>query len=74
VSIEGWALVDKHDRTQILSGSIPPTSSLSIDLKTNKIILANSGGTIILKDVAGNQVHRVAYTGSQVKTSMEVVF
>jgi subtilisin family serine protease len=74
VSIEGWALVDKNNRSQILSGSIPAVSSMSIDLKTSKIILANTGGTIILKDVAGNQVHRVAYTGSQVQSGMELVF
>lgn len=74
VSIEGWALVDKNNRAQILTGSIPPVSSMSIDLKTNKIILANTGGTIILKDIAGNQVHRVAYTGAQVKPGMELVF
>ncbi|QRQ99544.1 S8 family serine peptidase [Dyadobacter sandarakinus] len=74
VSIEGWAIVDKNNRTQLLTGSIPPVSSLTVDLETSQIILNNTGGTISLRDRTGNMVHQVSYTGSQAAQGNEVVF
>jgi uncharacterized protein YukJ len=62
VDLSGWSLVDKNNKAEILSGIVLPAGeSRRIVLSGNAAQLGNQGGSIRLKNSAGEQVHAVSY-------------
>jgi hypothetical protein len=61
VDLTGWSIVDKNNKADVLSGVLLPAGeSRRVVLSGNGAQLSNKGGTIILKNPAGDQVHAVA--------------
>jgi uncharacterized protein YukJ len=61
VDLNNWSIVDRNDKAEILTSTLGAGESLRVILTGNTAQLGNQGGTIRLKDAAGNQVHAVAY-------------
>lgn len=65
VDLSGWSIVDKNDVAEVLSGVIlPPGESRLVALSGTRAQLSNKGGTIRLKNAAGDQMHAVTYSKS----------
>jgi uncharacterized protein YukJ len=63
VDLTGWSIVDKHNKADVLTGVfLPAGESRRVVLSGNGAQLGNKGGTIILKNRAGDQVHAVSYS------------
>jgi uncharacterized protein YukJ len=63
VDLTGWSLVDKNNKAEVLSGLLlPGGESCRIVLSGRSAQLGNKGGTIRLKNPAGDQVHSVSYS------------
>jgi uncharacterized protein YukJ len=63
VDLTGWSIVDKNNKADVLSGVLLPAGeSRRVVLSGNGAQLSNKGGTIILKNPAGDQVHAVSYS------------
>jgi uncharacterized protein YukJ len=63
VDLTGWSIVDKNNKVDVLSGVLLPAGeSRRVVLSGNGAQLSNKGGTIILKNPAGDQVHAVSYS------------
>jgi uncharacterized protein YukJ len=63
VDLTGWSLVDKNNHAEVLSGVLlPGGESRRIVLSGHSAQLGNKGGTIQLKNPAGDQVHSVSYS------------
>jgi hypothetical protein len=62
VDLTGWSIVDRNNNAQMLSGFLPAGESRHIKLTGETAQLGNKGGTIRLKNAAGNQVHAVSYS------------
>jgi uncharacterized protein YukJ len=62
VDLTGWSIVDRRESAEALSGTLAAGESRRILLSGSTIQLGNTGGTIRLKDAAGNQVHAVSYS------------
>ena len=56
--ITGWTLSDDDGGSFTLSGSVPASGVLTVQLDSN-LQLGNGGDTIVLKDQSGNQVHSI---------------
>lgn len=65
VSIEDWMIEDKNGKRERLTGSLPAADFRKIKLSGLSAQLSNDGGTITLRDAAGQAVHSVPYTRSQ---------
>jgi Subtilase family len=74
VSIEGWIVKNQSNKKQVLSGTINGNASLTIALDGSKIMLTNAGGSIVLLDAAGTEIHKVIYTGASVQSGIENTF
>jgi hypothetical protein len=62
IDLTGWSIVDKNNKAEQVSGvTLPPGESRRIALSGNSAQLGNSGGTIRLRNAAGEQVHAVSY-------------
>jgi uncharacterized protein YukJ len=68
VDLTGWSIVDRRDSAEALSGTLAAGESRRIVLSGSTIQLGNTGGTIRLKDAAGNQVHAVSYSKEDAQT------
>ncbi len=69
VDLTGWRLVDKNNKVEILHGVLlPGGESRVVVLSGNGAQLSNKGGTIVLKDRAGNQIHAVSYSQSDAQS------
>ena len=65
IDLDGWSIVDKSNRQQIISGlSMTSGSFVTITLKAAK--LTNTGGIIRLKNEQAQLIHEVAYTKNDV--------
>jgi uncharacterized protein YukJ len=74
VDVRGWKLVDKNNRAEILGELlIPGGESRRVVLSGNGAQLSNKGGTIVLKDSAGNQIHAVSYSQSDAQAQERYV-
>jgi uncharacterized protein YukJ len=63
VDLTGWSIVDKNNHEEVLSGVLLPAGeSLRVMLSGTAVQLGNKGGTIRLKNPAGDQVHAVSYS------------
>ena len=63
VDLTGWSLVDRNNKAEVLSGVLlPGGESRRIVLSGHGAQLGNKGGTIRLKNPAGDQVHSVSYS------------
>jgi uncharacterized protein YukJ len=64
VSLDGWRLVDKNQRSTALDGAaVDGGGSLLVQLDGAGVQLGNKGGNLVLLDANGNQVDSVVYTG-----------
>ncbi len=60
--LTGWSIVDRNGNADRLAGIIlPGGESRTIVLSSTGAQLGNRGGTIILKNAAGVQIHAVSY-------------
>jgi uncharacterized protein YukJ len=63
VDLTGWSIVDKNNKAEVLrTVLLPAGESRSVVLSGNGAHLSNKGGTITLKNPAGEQVHAVSYS------------
>jgi hypothetical protein len=63
VNLAGWSLVDKNNNAEVLANVLlPPGESRAVGLSGNGVQLSNKGGTIRLRNPAGDQVHAVSYS------------
>jgi uncharacterized protein YukJ len=63
VDLTGWRIVDKNNHAEILEGVLLPAGeSRLIVLSGNGAQLGNKGGTIQLKNPAGDLIHSVSYS------------
>jgi uncharacterized protein YukJ len=63
VDLNGWSIVDKNNKADIVRGVVLPAGeSRRVVLSGTGAQLSNKGGTIILKDPAGKQMHAVSYS------------
>ncbi len=63
IDLTGWSIVDKNNKVEVLSGLVlPGGESRRVVLSGNAAQLSNKGGTITLKNSAGDQVHAVSYS------------
>jgi uncharacterized protein YukJ len=63
VDLTGWSIVDKNNKAEALHGVLVPAgASRLVVLSGSGAQLGNKGGTIILKNPAGAQVHAVSYS------------
>lgn len=61
--LTGWSIVDKNNNAEVLSGIILPAGeSRLIALSGAAAQLSNKGGTIRLKNAAGDQIHAVSFS------------
>ena len=69
VDLTGWSLVDQNNRPEILAGVLLPAGgSRGVVLSGRAAQFGNKGGTIRLKNPAGDQIHAVSYAKADVKT------
>jgi uncharacterized protein YukJ len=62
VSLAGWRLLDKNQRSTALDGAVDGGGSLLVELDGNGVQLGNKGGNLLLLDPNGEQVDSVVYT------------
>ena len=63
VDLTGWSIVDKNNKADVLRGVLLPAGeSRRVVLSGAGAQLGNKGGTITLKNPAGDQVHAVSYS------------
>jgi hypothetical protein len=63
VDLAGWSIVDKNNKAEVLPGMLLPAGkSRNVVLSGNGAQLSNKGGTITLRNPAGEQVHAVSYS------------
>ena len=63
VDLTGWSIVDKNNNIEVLRGVLLPAGeSRGVVLSGSAAQLSNKGGTIILKNPAGEQIHAVSYS------------
>jgi uncharacterized protein YukJ len=63
IDLTGWSIVDKNNHIEVLRGVLlPGGESRRVVLSGGAAQLSNKGGTIILKNPAGEQVHAVSYS------------
>jgi hypothetical protein len=63
VDLTGWSIVDKNNNSEVLRGVLLPAGeSRNVVLSGSAAQLSNKGGTIILKNSAGEQIHAVSYS------------
>jgi uncharacterized protein YukJ len=63
IDLTGWSIVDKNNHIEVLRGMLlPGGESRRVVLSGGAAQLSNKGGTIILKNPAGEQVHAVSYS------------
>ena len=74
ISLEGWLIRNQVNRVQPLSGTISAHSERTIPMDSSKIMLTNKGGTLVLISAAGEEVDKVTYTKSSVKSGVQNVF
>jgi uncharacterized protein YukJ len=68
VNLTGWSIVDKNNKAEVLSGVLLPAGeSRTVVLSGHAAQLGNKGGTIRLKNPAGDQVHAVSYSPADAK-------
>lgn len=64
VSLEGWALLDTHENSQPLSGSLDSGEVRTLRIEA-PAVLSNKGGVITIVDDNGLKVDGVSYTQEQ---------
>jgi uncharacterized protein YukJ len=74
VDLAGWKLVDRLDKRDTLTGTIPAGETLRWKLTGQGAQLSNKGGTIALLNPSGQRVGGVSFTGEQAKEGWTVVF
>ena len=63
VDLTGWSITDRNNNIETLHGVLlPGGESRAVVLSGNTVQLSNKGGTITLKNPAGEQVHAVSYS------------
>jgi uncharacterized protein YukJ len=63
VDLTGWSITDKNNHIEVLDGLLlPGGESHRVVLSGSTAQLGNKGGTITLKNPAGEQVHAVSYS------------
>ena len=73
-SLEGWRLVDRNEKQQLLAiCTLQPGEVIRITLNVNGVQLSNKGGKIGLLDSEGRVVHSVNYSKVQARSSGETV-
>jgi uncharacterized protein YukJ len=67
IDLTGWSIVDKNNNAEVLHGVLlPGGESRGVVLSGSGAQLSNKGGTITLKNPAGDQVHAVSYSKEDV--------
>ncbi len=73
-SLDGWRLVDRNGKQQLLGNSLlQPGEVIRITLPLNSVQLSNKGGKISLFNAQDQLVHSVSYSKSQARSSGETV-
>jgi len=73
-SLQGWALVDKNQRTTELgSTTIEAGGSVLVTLDGSGVQLSNKGGNLVLLDAAGRQVDAVVFTAADADADNQFV-
>jgi hypothetical protein len=68
VDLSGWSLVDRNGHGEAIGAlTLPAGESRPVRLSGRSAQLGNKGGTIILRDAAGHQVHAVSYAQDDVQ-------
>jgi uncharacterized protein YukJ len=63
IDLTGWSIIDKNNKADVLRGVLLPAGeSRRVVLSGAGAQLGNKGGTITLKNAAGEQVHAVSYS------------
>jgi Lamin Tail Domain len=63
VDLASWSIVDKNNKADVLRGvRLPAGKSRNVVLSGNGAQLSNKGGTITLRNPAGEQVHAASYS------------
>jgi hypothetical protein len=63
VDLAGWSIVDKNNNAEVLPRVVlPGGESRLIPLSGRLAQLSNKGGTIRLKNAAGQQIHAVSFS------------
>jgi hypothetical protein len=63
VDLAGWSITDKNNNSEIIRDVLlPGGESRTVVLSGRTAQLSNKGGTIVLKNPAGEQVHAVSYS------------
>ena len=73
INLNGYELVDKANRHELLSGTLPAGEVLVYVLTGQHVLLSNDGGTISLFNSTGLKVAGVAYTRQQVGQAEQLV-
>ncbi len=67
LNLEGWKILDQHDRADKISGSVNPGEAITLKLTGSGALLSNKGGTITIVNDAQLKVDGVAYSKSSAK-------
>lgn len=73
VDLRGWTISDTKRPPATISGIVSPNRFRRYQ-SISPVILANSGGTIVLADADGNLVDRVTYSRIQAKSGVVIQF
>ncbi|GAB3889446.1 DUF2278 family protein [Spirosoma agri] len=73
INLAGYSLVDKANRREPLTGTLPAGDVLVYALTGQQVVLSNDGGSISLLDPTGLKVAGVSYTQSQVGQAGKLV-
>ena len=74
VNLSGWKLQDRANHSVSLSGSIAAGAKRKIELADGQMPLNQGGYEIRLLNPAGETVHTVTYSGSQVQPGQTITF
>lgn len=64
LDVSGWSILDRNDKSEPLSGTIPLGEARTFKLSGRGAQLSNGGGTVTLLDAKGLKVDGVAYTAA----------
>lgn len=73
IALDGWAIVDKNNKKEVLSGKIAAGAPLVHVLSGKTTQLSNNGGIISLLDKNGVKISGVSYTKDQAGAQGKVI-
>jgi len=64
ITLDGWTLSDTHNDIDLLDGQIIGAGD-ALRVRLTKVLLGNTGDTIVLRDPTGAVIDRVGYTAAE---------